>query len=195
MQNIELAIKSIIDKIGENYKYPVLQNIVDAFNQSQTLKNPYFGQTPSKVKFMFGTQKELNIWLAQTKDKYPVIWLVYPVKEIQENVNENKFIYEKMRLIFAINNTVDKLVQTRVQTTRFVLNQIVAKFISLTSQGEIVKYLHLNKKAKLLQSFEPNYSASKPSEPSSKQGQSGSIDIWDAIVLDLDLIFQPDCFK
>lgn len=195
MQNIELAIKSVVDEIGNNYNFPVFQNIPDAFNFNQKIKNPYFGQTPNKVKFMFGTQKELNIWLAQTKDKYPVIWLVYPVKEIQENVNENKFIYEKLRFIFAINNTIDKLVQTRVQTTRFVLNQIVEKFINLTIQGKIIKYLHLNKKSKLLQSFEPNYSASKPTDPASKQVQSGSIDIWDAIVLDLDLIFQPDCFK
>ena len=73
MQPLEKALKIVFDHIGNNYVLPTGEFINDDFGNNSQIRNPFCGQTPSKVKFMFGTQKELNIWLATTTDKYPLV--------------------------------------------------------------------------------------------------------------------------
>lgn len=191
MQKVELALKGTFDYIGDDYDYPQGEFITDEFGNSDTLRNPYEGQSPTPVKFMFGTQKELNIWLNTTKEKYPVVWLVYPLTE-KNDMNSPVYIYEKMRLVFAIDNSSDKLVPTRLQTTRFVLDQIVKAFLDLMKNSQFKGFLSLDKDKGVVQKFYPNYSAKRDQD---NQIESGSVDIWDAIALDCTLHYKPSCYK
>ena len=186
MQKIEKALKLVFDEVGNNYVYPTGEFITDDFGSSAKIRNPYHGQTPSKVKFMFGTQKELNIWLAETKDKYPLVWLVYPLTESYNNNQQSFYTYSNARLIFAINNDSDKMVHTRLQTTRFVLDQLTEKFTELMRNSHLKKFILVDKTTDIKEKFYPNYSTNE-------QKDSGSIDIWDAITFDCDLHLIPNC--
>lgn len=187
MQQIEKAISIVVkDGINSNYVYPATEHINDDFNSGNTFRNPYFGQTPCAVKFMFGTQKELNIWLKDTTDKYPVIWLVYPVSESYNNNAQDFYTYKGTRLVFAINNNASDLVNTRLQTTKFVLNQLVDKFMALMRNSQYRKFLLLDKLVDVKETFYPNYSTNG-------QKDGGTIEIWDAITLDCDLHLISKC--
>lgn len=190
MQAIEKALKTVFDFIGNNYDLPQGEFIDDDFGNNSQIRNPYYGQLPSKVKFMFGTQKELNIWLSGTPsgEKYPLVWLVYPVTESYNNNPESFYTYKGIRLIFAINNDAEKLVQTRLQTTRFILDQIVEGFKDLMYQSSFKKYITVDKLVDIKEKFHPNYSVNE-------QKTSGTVDVWDAITFDCDLHFIPKCFK
>lgn len=187
MQPIEKALKIVIEQgVGANYVYPQNQFLTDDFGTGQNIRNPFFGDIPIPVKFMFGTQKELNIWLTQNKDKYPLVWLVYPVTESYNNNPQNFYTYKGARLVFAINNDSDKLVQTRLQTTKFVLNQLIDKFTELMRNSHYKKFLILDKQVDIKETFYPNYSVNN-------QKDSTVIDVWDAITFDCDLHLIPNC--
>jgi len=153
MQKIEKALKNVFDSIGAGYVYPSGEFITDDFGNSDKIRNPYHGQTPKPVKFMFGTQKELNVWLKDNTDKYPLVWLVYPITESYANDALDLYNYKGARLIFAINNDADKLVQTRLQTTKFVLNQLVEKFTALMRQSSFRKYIYVDKNVEIKETF------------------------------------------
>jgi hypothetical protein len=188
MQQLEKALKIVIDSFGNDYKLPIGEFITDDFGSGMQFRNPYFGQTPSNVKFMFGTQKELNIWLTETKDKYPLIWLVYPVTESYTNDASAIVDYEGVRLIFAMNNDAEKSVQTRLQTTKYVLNQLTNRFTSLMRNSRFKAFVYVDKQVKVKEKWWPNYSENK-------QKTGGQADIWDAISLDCDLHLIPNCIK
>lgn len=188
MQPLEKALKIVFDHIGNNYVLPTGEFIVDDFGNNSQIRNPFYGQTPSKVKFMFGTQKELNIWLATTTDKYPLVWLVYPVTESYNNNPQSFYTYSGTRLIFAINNDSEKLVQIRLQTTKFVLNQLIEKFTTLMRNSHFKKFILIDKKVNIKEKFFPNYSTNE-------QKTSGTVDVWDAITFDCDLHLIPNCIK
>ena len=188
MQAIEKALKTVFDFIGINYCLPQGEFLNDDFDLGNSIRNPYYGQEPTKVKFMFGTQKELNIWLLNTTEKYPLVWLVYPVTESYNNNPESFYTYKNARLIFAINNSSDKLIQTRIQTTRFILDQIVENFKDLMYQSSFKKYITVDKLVDIKEKFHPNYSVNE-------QKTSGTVDVWDAVTFDCDLHFIPACFK
>jgi len=188
MQAIEKALKTVFDFIRNDYCLPQGEFLNDDFDCGNSIRNPYYGQEPSKVKFMFGTQKELNIWLTTTKDKYPLVWLVYPLFESYNNNPESLYTYKGARLVFAINNDSDKLVQTRIQTTRFILDQIVENFKDLMYQSSLKKYVWVDKLVDIKEIFHPNYSVSE-------QKTIVTIDVWDEVIFDCDLHFTPACFK
>jgi hypothetical protein len=186
MQPIEKALKLVFDSIGNNYNLPQEEFILDDFGSGETFRNPYFGQTSSKLKFMFGTQKELDLWLVQTKDKYPVVWLVYPIHETYNNNPQSFYVYKNVRLIFAINNDTDKLVQTRLQTTKFILNQLVNSFTKLMWSSDFNKFVKVSRTVNITETFHPNYSTNE-------QKTSGTVDIWDAITFDCELHLISNC--
>jgi hypothetical protein len=189
MQSIEKALKNVFDYIGDNYVLPTTEFLADDFGTIHKFRNPYFGQNPKKVKFMFGTQIELNIWLTETQDKYPLVWLVYPLKEAYNNDGSVDYHYKNARLIFAMNNDADKLVNTRVQTTRYVLSQLTANFTKLMQVSKFRKYLNIDQKQNIVETFEPNYSVRNNGR------ESITLDIWDAITFDCDLRFVPKCMN
>lgn len=186
MQPIEKALKNVFDSIGNSYELPSGEFILDDFGNGNKLRNPYFGQTPSRVKFMFGTQKELNIWLNSNTDKYPLVWLVYPISESYNNNAQSFYTYKGARLIFAINSNASDLVQFRLQTTKFILNQLTDKFTTLMRNSSFKKYISIDKLLDITEKFYPNYSTNE-------QKDSKTIDIWDAITFDCDLHLIPNC--
>jgi hypothetical protein len=188
MQQLEIALKKVFDRIGNDYVLPQGEFITDDFGNGNQIRNPFYGQTPSKLKFMFGTQKELNIWLATTTDKYPLVWLVYPFFESYNNNSQSFYTYKKVRLVFAINNDADKLVQTRLQTTRFILDQLTARFTELMRNSKFKKFILIDKQVDIKEKFWPNYSEKD-------QKESGTVDVWDAISFDCDLHLIPNCIK
>lgn len=188
MQPLEKALKIVFDFIGNDYCLPQGEFINDDFGNNNQIRNPFYGQTPSKLKFMFGTQKELNVWLATTTDKYPLVWLVYPVTESYNNNPQSFYTYKGIRLIFAINNDAEKLVQTRLQTTRFVLDQLTARFTELMRNSRFKKFILIDKQVDIKEKFFPNYSTNE-------QKTGGTVDVWDAITFDCDLHLIPNCIK
>ncbi|WDF45254.1 hypothetical protein PQ459_10120 [Chryseobacterium sp. KACC 21268] len=186
MQPIEKALNNVFNDLGNQYKLPVGEYLNSDFGEVLKIKNPYHMQTPAKVKFAFGTEKELNIWLQGKKEKYPLAWLIYPVTESSDNTPKKLYTYKSLKIIFAINNDSEKLVQTRVQTTRFILDQIIEKFCKLMTQGKFKKYIWMDKNNSHSQKFFPNYSVNS-------QQDSGQVDIWDAIIFECDIYFKPDC--
>lgn len=188
MQPLEKALKIVFDYIGNNYVLPTGEFINDDFGNNSQIRNPFYGQSPSKVKFMFGTQKELNIWLTTTTDKYPLVWLVYPITESYTNDASPLVSYEGTRLIFAINNDSEKLVHIRLQTTKFVLNQLIEKFTTLMRNSRFTGFIKIDKTVKIKEKFYPNYSTNE-------QKTSGTVDVWDAITFDCDLQLISNCIK
>lgn len=186
MQRIEKALKLVADEIGANYSYPSGEFLTDDFNSGVSFRNPFFGDSPKPLKFAFGTQKELDVWLAQTKDKYPLMWLVYPVKEGHNNNAQAFYTYPNARLVFAMNNNASDLVQIRLQTTRFVLDQIIEALEKLMRNSHFNKFIKIDKNINIEQTFEPNYSVTK-------QRTGGQIDIWDAIVYDCNIHLYANC--
>lgn len=188
MKPIEKALSNVFEVLGNNYNLPSGEYLNSDFGEVIQIKNPYYLQNPSKIKFAFGTEKELNIWIKNKKEKYPLAWLVYPVTESSDNTPNKVNAYRSIRIIFAINNDSDKLVQTRVQTTRYILDQIVDEFCKLLTQGKFKRYIWMDKNKEHTQKFFPNYSVNN-------QQDSGQIDIWDAIVLECDIYFNPGCMS
>lgn len=188
MQPIEKALKNVFESIGNSYRFPTGEFILDDFGNGNKFRNPYFGQSPSKVKFMFGTQKELNVWLNSNSDKYPLVWLVYPIAESYTNDVSPFTTFKSVRLIFAINNNATDLVQFRLQTTRFILNQLIEKFTTLMRNSSFRKYISIDKQSEITEKFYPNYSTNE-------QKDSKTIDIWDAISFDCDLHLTPNCIN
>jgi hypothetical protein len=188
MQNIEKALFNVFQAVGSNYDIPTQEFISNEFQDGKTFRNPFFGQEIRPVKFMFGTQKELNIWIKETKDKYPLIWLVYPSEKAYNNNAQNIETYKSLRLIFAINNTADKRVETRVHTTKLVLQSIISEFNRLMRNSKFKKYIYVDKTSNIHEKWYPNYSVSE-------QKESGSVDIWDAITYDCNINLFTDCIE
>ena len=186
MQRIEKALKLVADEIGNEYAFPIGEYLLDDFGSGVSFRNPYFGDIPKPLKFAFGTQKELDVWLAQTKDKYPLMWFVYPVTENHNNNNQAFYTYPKARLIFAMNNNASDLVHIRLQTTRFVLDQIIEKLEALMRSSHFNKFIKIDKNIDIEQRFMPNYSENK-------QKDGSQIDIWDAIVYDCNIHLYANC--
>ncbi len=186
MQPIEKALKMVFEHLGNQYGLPQGEYLQSDFDEVVQVKNPYYLQTAKNVKFSFGTEKELNIWLKSKNEKYPLAWLVYPVSESSDNSPKKLYEYKGLRIIFAVNNDSDKLVQTRIQTTRFILDQIVERFCGLMTSGLFKKFIWMDLKNQHTQKFFPNYSVNN-------QKDSAVIDIWDAITLDCTLYLKPAC--
>jgi hypothetical protein len=193
--DLEVICDELVKSMGACYVYPQGEYMTDTFSGNK-IENPYFGQTPTPVYFGFGTKKELNIFLNDNVKKYPLIWLSYPFEEEFMNDYSQLVNYKKVRFLFATNNTVDKLVQNRVLTTKMVLNQIIKKFLSILKNGYNYGELVLPMEYRVIKKFYPNYGISNTkydSNPKSEnQRESSFIDIWDAFTLDLDLIHQKE---
>lgn len=186
MQKIEKALKLVADKIGSDYVYPVGEMLNDDFDSGNTFRNPFFGDTPSPLKFGCGTKKELDLWLIQTKDKYPLMWLQYPVTEKHNNNAQAFYTYPDATLVFAVNNNSSDLVNVRLQTTRFVLDQIIEKLEKLSRNSHLNRFIKINKNINIDQKFMANFSYKN-------QEKGAQIDVWDAIEYYCTIQFYPNC--
>lgn len=187
MNSIEYALTLVFSSIGSEYEMPEERTINDIFDAGNTFPNPFYGDEKTPVKLKFGTQKEVNAWLATSSKKYPVVWLVYPLTKSFKNDGSSVEYYPNARLIFAINNRSDKLVETRNQTTKVVLDSIVAKFRELMRTSAHKKYISVDKKSDIKEIWRPNYATS------ANQSANAVVDVWDAITFDCGISLTPSC--
>ena len=187
MKNLEKALFNVAAEIGTDYEFPTEEIIIDELSEGGKFRNPFHGQPKRPLKFAKGTRKELLIWLKDTKDKYPVMWLVYPKKSRFKNDVSGRETYPKLRLVFAMNNTVDKSVNERIHTTQIVLDSIVSKFLELMRNSAFKKYISIDKSVDCDKEWFPNFATSV------NQDQSAASDIWDVIILDCTMILIPAC--
>jgi hypothetical protein len=192
--DLRRGLDKIVNEIGTNYKLPQGEFLESEFGLSDNCRNPFFGQEPSKVKFSFGTQKEVNIWLTEhnsENDKYPLVWLVYPIFYKSKAGDKQVQNYRSIRLLFAINNEIDPSAEQRVSTTEYILQQISDKFIDLLAFGDVANELTLDKTSDVQFGVHINYTSSGQNdyvlEKTAKQPSTAYVDNWDVYVLDLDI--------
>lgn len=141
----------------------------------------------AKIEFGWGSQQDLNkyIKLKGNKRKYPLIWLVNGTER------ENRLgltINRRLRLIIAINSTKIENLNPTIWDSDFdvTLNPIKENVLTaLTTSGRT----NLNQTTIDIERL-PNYS---------EEGTNNTktIDIWNAIVIDCDVIFDnnTNCFN
>ena len=137
-----------------------------------------------KVKFNWGNQDDLNLFLSQFKSttKYPLIWLVDGEDNIDLYSTE---INRKARLIIAKQSIHQTNTNPIVWDSEFrdVLNPLlenVLKCLNESGKTMIKNGIHKIKR-------DANYS--------DKSAISATIDPWNIIILDFDLvIFTYQCF-
>ena len=188
--NIEIALHLVFSGIGNDYELPDPQAefIKSVFNGSD-IRNPFFGQTPDAIKFEMGTQKEVNEFVTNNTDKYPIVWLVYPHSMTTTNTPGNVEAHKRTRLVFAVNTETDKDVKTRIHTTRVVLESIVEKFLKLMQNSSHKKYIWMDKTTPYTLTFRPN----KSSDDSETQKAGITVDPWDVATLDCDIYVKKSC--
>ncbi len=200
MAKIDLrrALNKIAIAISDNYLLPDGKFIQSEFGLSNECRNPFFGQTKNKVKFSFGSEKELNIWLDQHTEKYPLIWLVYPL-QYDFALGDNQFHkFKRVRILFAIQNEIDPSVEQRVSTTEYILQQISDSFIEYLIDGVVASELSVDRTENAHIAIYPNYTETGKNnyvvQNVVKQPKTTAIDNWDVYSLDLDLTLRrEDC--
>lgn len=190
-RGLEIICDEMVKFMGICYSYPTTEKIANPFT-GLNIDNPFYGRVPKEINFGFGTQKELNLWLVQHKNKYPLIWLTYPYDVIEKNEQSTEVFYKKVRFVFATDNTVDKLVDNRVLTTKMVLEQIIAKFKEILYSSFNKGELYSEKHVEIRKVFYPNYASSGTKYDSNfkseAQPKSLTVDIWDAFTVDINLV-------
>ena len=145
------------------------------------------GGKTAKIEFGWGSQQDLNkyIKLKGNKRKYPLIWLVNG-KETENRLGLT--INRRIRLIIAINSTKVENLNPTIWDSDFdiTLNPIKENVLTaLTCSGRT----NLNQTTIDIERL-PNYS---------EEGTNNTktIDIWNAIVIDCDVIFDnnTNCFN
>ena len=186
--SLELALNKVFKEIGTNYTIPTTEFITSTF-ENTTFKNPYYGRTKTAVKFDFGTQKEVNTYLKLTKEKYPLVWLVYPFEEKFLNKNSNVSYCKGVRLVFSINTDISRTTKFRHDTSKMILESLVDDFLNLMKQSRFTKYLSIDKTVNIAKTFYPNYSST------AAQTANAQVDVWDAIAIDCDFVLKNNCIN
>lgn len=154
----------------------ILRELFDQLPEVKDSKDKSF-----KVKFNWGNQNDLNLFLSQFKEKtkYPLIWLVDGVDEIDLIANK---ISRKTRLFIAKQSIHQTNTNPIIWDSEFkdVLNPLlenVFKAFEKCDKTFIVDNLYKIKR-------DANYS--------DKSSISATIDPWNVIILDFDLILYPN---
>ncbi|MBC7652324.1 MAG: hypothetical protein H7101_11300 [Deinococcales bacterium] len=184
--SLEVALNNVFKEIDTNYIIPTAEMISSSFEMA-SIKNPYFGATKTSVKFDFGTQKEVNAYLKMTKEKYPLVWLVYPFEESFTNTNIEVINCKNVRLVFSINTDINRTSKFRHDTSKIVLENLVDYFLKLMKQSKFTKYISIDKTVELKKTFYPNYAVNK------EQTANAQSDVWDAISIDCNFILRNNC--
>lgn len=142
------------------------------------------GTNKYKHTFGYGDLKELNAFIkfmADKKDPYPLIWLLYPY---QEKHYGRKVELKGFNIVLAVNTNVSMLNRDRLATTYSkVLNPL---FIGV--RDTLIRASNTNFNGEIILTKFPNYS---------EDGSSthASISIWDAYKLTLDLTITDNCLR
>lgn len=161
----------------------------------------------TSFSFHWGHQKELNNYLLVGKSKsqinafndvdpvknktwkqYPLVWLVKPAMTY---TTQEHGIYKipKAKIVIAINSPeLSKLNDVRERETFPKIEPIANNILSFFKRAQIVRF---ENQEKPIFGFDklPNYSVS------ANQNENESIDIWDAILIEADLLINTNCIN
>lgn len=153
------------------------------------------------VQYHWGNQIELNRYLAfrgeninvinsfaenekEIEHKYPLIWLVLPNKGTK---GLSDWIYHRnTQLIIAKNTKSEYLNDTRWDISFALLSDIANMFLN-NIEGNFFEILrNSNNNYPLVEiTKEPDYSANRK--------ENGQVDIWDALVINVDIVLKTSC--
>ena len=146
----------------------------------QLLPNVKIGATDYTIKYNWGTQEVLNKYLITNKENsYPLIWLI-----VGRDSNDiyNKNISRKARIVIATRS------MNKEEFNEFQF-QTYYKEILYPIQMNLIKALRRSGISTIIDDvynseFVPNYSF--------EDSEGGLVDIWNAIVLNLEISFVTD---
>lgn len=153
-------------------------------------------QSNPGIKFHYGDYAELNNYLKVGKGdsqqnsfivgngkqlfkQYPLVWFVKPAMAY---TTDDELLYRipRAKIIIAVNNPNISELNTKREDTSFkVIEPIANNLIKYLSRAQYVKFEGQFGFDKI-----PNYSVGD---------ESASIDTWDAIVIEADLMFDVNC--
>lgn len=141
----------------------------------------------ASAKFHWGDEKELNRYIELKKvDSYPLIWLL-PSTDKYDDEGSKESVIKDCSFVIATRETRVELFndQRYLKTFELVLNPLTDYLIQGLTRSNIT--------ARIGNEFEifkhPNYSA--------ETKENGTIDLWDAIKLDIQVRFKNnrECLK
>ena len=144
--------------------------------------NPTVTLTP---RFHWGDEKELNRYIQMKKeDSYPLIWLL-PSPDIYIG-GRLQFVSKECSFVIATRETRTDLFNDQRYTKTFehVLNPLVNNLVYGLSKSSISE---IDGENTLSIYKHPNYSA--------ESEENGTIDVWDAIKLEVKIKFRENCLK
>lgn len=148
------------------------------------------------LSFSWGDQKELLQWI-RTKDKniaalraisenaskYPLIWLA-PCKGHRHSKKE--FLFSVTLIVSQITDP-EWLNETRWNTTMAFLEKVANFVIGAINSDRNLSIKRDDGVEKISFEFAPNYSTDNKG--------NNTLDIWDAIIIEMDLIMNINCLK
>jgi len=155
--------------------------------------------TENQINYHWGDQTELNRYLIlkgeniavknalkgqneQLELKYPLIWLVLPNTGVKAEADW--VIHRGTRLVIAKNTRTDVLNATRWNVS-FSLLSGIANILLNKLNGKFTQVYQSNQIPQVKVTKYPLYSVN---------GKDNiTIDVWDALVLDIDIIVKTDC--
>tara|TARA_R110000764_G_C11027156_1_gene384737 strand:- start:2723 stop:3232 length:510 start_codon:yes stop_codon:yes gene_type:complete len=156
----------------------VEDRLAEMFDMLPTIKDKF------KPKFGYGDKKELNAFLKNRKrtSPYPLIWLLYPYKEVH---NKRNVSIKNLELVIAVQtNSSMENSERIIKTYKGILIPLLDDINSLFLRANI---LNVNKEYEVEK--HPNYSDSEEGNSS-----AGTL-IWDAIKLTYDITITDDCLR
>lgn len=191
-------------------QYGNLKHIVDLETMLgyKLSKVDFSSITDDSISYSWGDESELINWIklkddktkyggnfytisgtdkvnVNQKKKYPLVWLVTPV--LGENQGDIKH-FNRVSLIVCTNTTEEWLNSTRwnkhIPMLQAIADNIIDKLkgsVRIVRNNGVLNYSYRTI---------PKYSVS---ESGGKESESKALDIWDAVVIDLELIIDSSC--
>lgn len=153
----------------------------------------------NRVSYSWGDNIELNQWIvAKDKEisgkrsfgvenigKYPLIWLVTPIEGITESINSQKF--NGIKFIIASSSKTEYLNEFREKEIMPRLVGISEKFIEIIKSNKNTSIVKKDGVDSIKFRKIYNYNTG--------ENKNETLDIWDAISLQFDLIINNNCLK
>lgn len=140
-----------------------------------------------QVTFGYGDQFELNTFLSnrERSDVYPLIWLLYPQ---QEEHRKNRVVAKEMTFILAVTTNQSMENFERINLTyKHILMPLLNNMRLLFRQSNVISVGSKHESYKVVK--HPNYSETE------LRDKSGTLSIWDALKVSVDLEFIEGCIK
>lgn len=152
-----------------------LGEIVDQLPEMDLFGNSY------PVRYNWGTQDVLNKFLINNSKVYPLVWLIPPSVDESE---DTATISSNCRIVIATLSDKKERFNPFIYKTDYdnLLNPIKNNLIKALAKSSISEINHRRVKR------EPNYSVSK-------NNKGATIAVWNAILIDIKIVFNDNCLK